>query len=106
MLLVGPLSGSTFVRFACGILGGIVMPLFIWNDLQTVENHSVFLVISVAMLFVACLVGELLRTVSVFRCVRRSTNAGAAQCLVTSRKPWRRVAHKFTVQEVETWEPS
>jgi DMSO reductase anchor subunit len=66
MLLVGPLSGSTFGRFACGILGGIVMPLFIWNDLQTVENHSVFLVISVAMLFVACLAGELLERYQFF----------------------------------------
>ena len=66
MLLVGPLSGSTFGRFACGLLGGIVMPLFIWNDLEAAESHGVFLVISVAMLFVACLVGELLERYQFF----------------------------------------
>jgi Fe-S-cluster-containing dehydrogenase component/DMSO reductase anchor subunit len=66
MLLVGPLSASTFGRFACGILGGIAMPLFILNDLKTVENHGTFLVISVAMLFVACLVGELLERYQFF----------------------------------------
>lgn len=66
MLLVGPLSGSTFGRFACGLLGGLVMPLFIWSDQGVGEGHDMFLVISVAMLFTACLVGELLERYQFF----------------------------------------
>ena len=66
MLMVGPLSGSTISRFACGILGGIVMPLFIWNDLPSWENRGIFVVVSVAMLFVACLAGELLERYQFF----------------------------------------
>ena len=60
MLLRGPLSGSTFARLACGLLGGIVMPMFLWNDLEETATSGPFLVIAVTMLFVACLAGELL----------------------------------------------
>ncbi len=65
-LIIGPLSGSTFARFATGLLGGIVMPLFVWNALTTDASRSVLLVISVAMLFVACLVGEMLERYQFF----------------------------------------
>jgi Fe-S-cluster-containing dehydrogenase component/DMSO reductase anchor subunit len=65
-LMVGPLSGSTFARFACGLLGGIVMPLFLWKELTTDDSRDLFLTISVAMLFVACLVGELLERYQFF----------------------------------------
>ena len=65
-LLVGPLAGSMFARVACGLLGGIVMPSFLWNELATDESRGLFLVISVPMLFVACLVGELLERYQFF----------------------------------------
>lgn len=60
-LLVGPLSNQCLARFACGMLGGIVMPLFLWaqqaGETQVTKPATV---IVVAMLFVACLAGELL----------------------------------------------
>src|SRR5690606_4696347 len=65
-LLVGPLAGSTFARFACGLLGGIVMPLFLWNELTTAQSPGLFLTISVAMLFSAALAGELLERYQFF----------------------------------------
>ena len=65
-LLVGPLAGSMFARVACGLLGGIVMPLFLWNELSTVDSLRLFQVISVAMLFAACLIGELLERYQFF----------------------------------------
>ncbi len=65
-LLLGPLFGSTTARIACGLLGGIVMPLFLWNELIGGESSPVFRIISVAMLFTACLVGELLERYQFF----------------------------------------
>lgn len=66
MLLLGPLSGATFARFACGVLGGIIMPLFLWQELAATTTNSLFTVIVVTMLFVACLVGELLERCQFF----------------------------------------
>jgi DMSO reductase anchor subunit len=65
-LLAGPLSSSTFARFACGLLGGIVMPGFLWRELATEELRGPFLLISVGLIFVACLVGELLERYQFF----------------------------------------
>ncbi|MGD9854306.1 MAG: dimethyl sulfoxide reductase anchor subunit family protein, partial [Planctomycetaceae bacterium] len=65
-LLLGPLSASTFARFACGLLGGIVMPLFLGNELAAGEGRGLFLLIAVAMLFAACLAGELLERYQFF----------------------------------------
>ncbi len=65
-LLVGPLAGSMFARVACGLLGGIVMPLFLWNELSADQSRGLFQVISVAMLFAACLVGEILERYQFF----------------------------------------
>ena len=59
MLLAGPLSRSTMARFACGILGGLVMPLFLWMN-RIHEAHGVSLTIAAAVMFVACFAGELL----------------------------------------------
>ena len=66
MLMVGPLSNSTFARFACGIMGGIVMPLFLCNALAAGQAQPVLVTVSVAMLFLACLVGELLERFQFF----------------------------------------
>jgi formate dehydrogenase iron-sulfur subunit len=65
-LLVGQLSSSTFARFGLGILGGIVMPMFVWLELEAAAARGIFLVISVSMLFIACLGGELLERYQFF----------------------------------------
>lgn len=65
-LLIGVLSGSLFARCAAGLLGGIVMPLFVWNELTESELRPVFIVIAVAMMFVACVVGEVLERYQFF----------------------------------------
>lgn len=65
-LLVGPLSSSTFARIAAGLLGGIVMPLFILDAMQSSDTESLTLVIPVTMLFAACLLGEILERYQFF----------------------------------------
>lgn len=57
MLMTGPLSNAVLARFACGVLGGVVMPLFLLVD---PDRSEVTTLIIVAMLFAACLAGELL----------------------------------------------
>jgi DMSO reductase anchor subunit len=62
LLMVRELSNFTLARFAAGILGGIVMPLFMLMSLVSstaTESLAKFVVIT-GLLFVACLVGELL----------------------------------------------
>ncbi|MEQ9069607.1 MAG: molybdopterin oxidoreductase, partial [Gimesia chilikensis] len=57
LLMSGELSSVTLARFACGILGGILMPLFLLNQqTQPVQNLTLFLIVSI--LFIACLAGE------------------------------------------------
>ncbi|MCH2203845.1 MAG: dimethyl sulfoxide reductase anchor subunit [Fuerstiella sp.] len=65
-LMIGPLLSSTFARFACGLLGGIVMPLFLWQELSAEETRTLVVAIVVSMLFVACLAGELLERYQYF----------------------------------------
>jgi DMSO reductase anchor subunit len=65
-LMAGPLSNVTLARLATGLLGGIVMPLFLLADQQ---RGDVAMLIIVAMLFVACLAGELLERYLFFAAV-------------------------------------
>jgi formate dehydrogenase iron-sulfur subunit len=65
-LLVRPLASSSLARFAAGLLGGIVMPLFLWNELAGGDSTDAFLVVSVGMLFAASLIGELLERYQFF----------------------------------------
>jgi len=61
MLHTGELSRITLARFALGLLGGVMMPLFILN--QTAEAGDVAgaeFVGAASLLFAACLAGELL----------------------------------------------
>ncbi len=76
MLLIGPLSRSTMARFACGILGGIVMPLFLWVN-GNHGAHSMSSTISVAMIFVACVAGELLERYHFFSACAAARMPGA-----------------------------
>ena len=62
LLMIGELSNFTLARFAVGILGGLVMPAFLLLSLANAaaaENLPQFVVVT-SMLFIACLVGELL----------------------------------------------
>ncbi|QDU44817.1 Anaerobic dimethyl sulfoxide reductase chain B [Symmachiella dynata] len=65
-LLVGPLSNQTFARFALGVLGGVVMPVFLMSQQRTSEVATIIIVV---MLFVACLAGELLERYQYFAAV-------------------------------------
>jgi len=65
-LMVGPLSSSTLARLACGILGGIVMPLFLVNEIRTMDLAGIESLIVAGMLFAACLSGELLERYQFF----------------------------------------
>jgi len=65
-LIAGPLAGAMFARCACGVLGGIVMPLFLLNELSTAEPRATLIGISVTMIFVACVVGETLERYQFF----------------------------------------
>ncbi|QDU03362.1 Anaerobic dimethyl sulfoxide reductase chain B [Gimesia chilikensis] len=68
LLMSGELSSVTLARFACGILGGILMPLFLLNQqMQPVQNLTLFLIVSI--LFIACLAGELLERYLFFSAV-------------------------------------
>ena len=70
-LLIGELSNAMFARFACGILGGIIMPVFlITRPEQTVVTaQDPVLTIVVMTLFTACLVGESLERFLFFAAV-------------------------------------
>lgn len=59
LLQVGPLSNFTLARFAAGLLGGVVVPLMLVASQGDDFSRSSLLVL-VLMLFVACVVGELL----------------------------------------------
>lgn len=63
LLLTGTLSGPALARFSLGLLGGVFMPGFLLLNHSAELNATtgqVFLTVTVAMLFAACLAGELL----------------------------------------------
>ncbi|MFQ5733670.1 MAG: DmsC/YnfH family molybdoenzyme membrane anchor subunit [Planctomycetaceae bacterium] len=61
------LSSATLARFACGLLGGVVMPVFLLS--RPPGTTDAVLIVLVAMLFVACLAGELLERYLFFAAV-------------------------------------
>ncbi|QDT42892.1 Anaerobic dimethyl sulfoxide reductase chain B [Gimesia alba] len=68
LLMSGELSNVTLARFACGILGGILMPAFLLNH-QTEPLPNITLCIIVSILFIACLIGEFLERYLFFSAV-------------------------------------
>ncbi|HUG94143.1 MAG TPA: DmsC/YnfH family molybdoenzyme membrane anchor subunit, partial [Planctomycetaceae bacterium] len=71
-LMAGELSDVMLARFACGLLGGVCMPAFLLLSAtreQTTRPGEVFLTVAVALLFVACLAGELLERYLFFAAV-------------------------------------
>lgn len=69
MLMTGSLASVTIARFACGILGGLVMPALLLRAASGTPQDPVFLTIVTGMLFVACLAGELLERYLFFAAV-------------------------------------
>ena len=61
ILLTHELSTATLARFALGLLGGVLMPLFLLAQLPTMSSTSLIqFTATTALLFVACAAGELL----------------------------------------------
>jgi DMSO reductase anchor subunit len=61
LLLTRDLSSITLARFALGLLGGIVMPALLLNALPTLSEATFAqFTVTTALLFLACLAGELL----------------------------------------------
>jgi Fe-S-cluster-containing dehydrogenase component/DMSO reductase anchor subunit len=60
-LLTHELSSVTLARFALGLLGGVLMPLFLLSELPTASTANVIqFTATTGLLFAACLAGELL----------------------------------------------
>lgn len=68
LLMSGELSNVTLARFACGILGGILMPAFLLSN-QSQPIQQLQLLIMVCIMFLACLAGELLERYLFFSAV-------------------------------------
>lgn len=64
----GELSRVTLSRFACGMLAGILIPLFLLNH-QTPPVSNLTLSLINTILFIACLAGELLERYLFFSAV-------------------------------------
>ncbi len=77
-LMVGPLVTVTLARFMCGILGGLILPLFLQrlNSSGQSEQTGIQLMV-MTMLFVACLAGELLERYLFFGAVAAPRMPGA-----------------------------
>ncbi|HEX4149078.1 MAG TPA: DmsC/YnfH family molybdoenzyme membrane anchor subunit, partial [Pirellulales bacterium] len=62
LLMVRDLSNTTIARFAAGVLGGLLMPALLLGSFASLSGGHGLLqfVVSVGMLFVGCLAGELL----------------------------------------------
>jgi hypothetical protein len=68
-LLVGPLANSTLARLGTGLLGGIIMPLFLLSRPEGSAIGEIQGQIMVCFLFVACLGGEMLERYQFFAAV-------------------------------------
>jgi Fe-S-cluster-containing dehydrogenase component/DMSO reductase anchor subunit len=68
-LLIGPLASSTLARIATGLLGGIVMPLFLISRGESLALREAPSLIMVLFLFAATLAGELIERYQFFAAV-------------------------------------
>jgi Fe-S-cluster-containing dehydrogenase component/DMSO reductase anchor subunit len=62
VLMTGDLSNATLARFALGLLGGAILPTMLAGEAATLaaDAELIQFVILMALMFVACLAGELL----------------------------------------------
>jgi DMSO reductase anchor subunit len=77
-LMLEPFRKVTIARFICGVIGGIVMPLFLQGLIGSGQAEQTGLQLTVmTLLFVACLVGELLERFLFFGAVAAPRMPGA-----------------------------
>ncbi len=69
LLMTGPLIRWTQARFACGVLGGVLMPAVLRSLIGEVAPSSLSMLATSAVLFLACLAGELLERYLFFAAV-------------------------------------
>jgi formate dehydrogenase iron-sulfur subunit len=74
-LMAGPLSNVTLARFATGLLGGVVMPAFLLGQPEAAAGSAIHTIV-VAMLFAACVAGELLERYLFFGAVSSARMPG------------------------------
>jgi hypothetical protein len=62
ILMTGDLSNAVLARFALGLLGGAILPTMLAGDVNTLSDGAALapFVVLTALMFVACLAGELL----------------------------------------------
>ncbi len=71
MLMTGELSNYTLARFAAGLAGGIVIPAILLIRMRSEDGPAdpIALAALTAVLFLACMVGELLERYLFFAAV-------------------------------------
>src|SRR5439155_19810808 len=79
LLRTGPLARRTQARFACGVLGGLLMPGLLLRLVTEASPSSEAVIAASALLFVACLAGELLERYLFFAAVASLRMPGALQ---------------------------
>lgn len=68
-LTVGALSDNSLARVATGLLGGILMPLFLLSQSSSEQSSQLTQLVALGILFVATLAGELLERYQFFAAV-------------------------------------
>ena len=75
LLMTGPLSNIALARFACGLLGGIALPLLLLSP-ETARQSLTLQTSLIALLFAATLAGELLERYLFFAAVASARMPG------------------------------
>jgi Fe-S-cluster-containing dehydrogenase component/DMSO reductase anchor subunit len=65
-LLAGPLHQSTSLRYPLGLLGVVVLPLLLWNNLGDTQIGSASVVIVTGLLFLTSFLGEVIERYQFF----------------------------------------
>jgi hypothetical protein len=68
-LTVGALSNNSLARVATGLLGGILMPLFLLSQSSSKQSSQLTQLVALGILFIATLAGELLERYQFFAAV-------------------------------------
>ncbi len=79
LLMRGPLSSIIFPRFASGFLGGIILPAMVLSQLHSAQQNEFILMVMVSMIFIFCLVGELLERYLFFAAVATARMPGGVR---------------------------
>ena len=77
LLMTGPLARLTQARFACGVIGGLLMPALLRSLITSATPTSAATIAASALLFAACLAGELLERYLFFAAVASPRMPGA-----------------------------